>query len=153
MKSTKTRIAASVLAFTIPFAPPADAKHTEHEQMPTKAIESSALLSKALISSLNNAEAAGESVSEQTRSLFVNAIDSVVSATNKSLRWHQAASLSQPILPSILEELHSDALTSIDAAYAETAFALSSVPNGSALLIKTFEFMLEDLQLLRANLA
>lgn len=153
MKSTTTRLAASVLAFTIPFVPSAYAETSKSHSLPVKTIESSASLANALLNSVTHATSSGVYIDAETKALIADAIESVASASGKSLEWHQARRSPQAVIPSIVDELHSDASTATDAAYAESAYVLSVIPEPAHQLKAVFKLILDGLGNLRNQLA
>lgn len=149
MKSTTTRLAASVLAISIPFAPTAAFAEETQNYRETRHLSGVSFSPAALTQTIESADLGTRALSTHDRAALISAIESATFAAQASIEFHSAAQSGNSFAVNYLEELQQQAYTAIDAAYAEAQHARSLVPESATDLQTAFDLILEDLRALR----
>jgi hypothetical protein len=143
MKSTTTRLAASVLAIAIPFAPTAAHADSNTKQSSDAAIHTAAL---------QDAAAATTHLDIRAREAIAHAIDSAAHAARQSLALHEKLRSSDQLAASFHEELITQTATALDATYAEVTYARTLIPRNAPALAATLDLIIADVAQLRSAL-
>ncbi len=143
MRSTTTRLAASVLAIAIPFAPTAAHADPNTKQSSDAAIHTAVL---------QDAAAATTQLDARTRETVAHAIESAAYAAHQSLALHEKLRSSDQLTASFHEELITQTATALDATYAEVVHARTLVPHTAPTLAATLDLIIADVAQLRSAL-
>lgn len=151
MRSTKTRLAASVLAITIPLVPTAahaDPKSTEMPSVNQPGLSSVSALE--IADSLSSADKPSARLTAQQKSIVARAIESAAAAAVASLRVMESQRSNDVMDLFFLGERRAQADTALDAAFAEVSYALDVIGPDSHAVEAALTLIHDDLAKLRA---